>query len=216
MRAAVSEARRLDAKFPEAIAYLDALSGEIAFHEGNWAQADRLATEALSGLPREEALLRWRTQAWQAEALRRMGRIDAARPLYHEVLQKFPPVLRYLELRVPATISDDGSALARRAARRLAGSARFATGAGAPFRLAVAARNDAVEICLTDDSGFQFSCATGEKKATEDDTIASALDAFHAAAFSPRISLKQSDLNSLDGSPVRVGVDEVLKGVVEP
>jgi hypothetical protein len=30
------------------------------------------------------------------------------------------------------------------------------------------------------------------------------------------VSLTQADLQSLDGSPVRVGADQVLKGVLEP
>jgi hypothetical protein len=46
--------------------------------------------------------------------------------------------------------------------------------------------------------------------------VESGLEKFHAAAFSPKVSLKQSDLNSLDGTTVRVGADEVLKGVLGP
>jgi hypothetical protein len=38
-----------------------------------------------------------------------------------------------------------------------------------------------------------------------------ALEAFHVAAFSPKVSLTQSDLKSLDGSPVRVGADQAMK-----
>src|SRR5262249_42719597 len=39
VRAAVARARVLDAKFPEATAYLDALSGEVAFRAGELGEA---------------------------------------------------------------------------------------------------------------------------------------------------------------------------------
>jgi hypothetical protein len=216
LRSAVVEARARDAKFPEATAYLDALAGEIAFRGGDLVQADRLATAALAHLPREEAMLRWRTLAWQADALRRLGRMPAARPLYQQVMQKLPSAMRILDLRLPVAVESDGSPLAREAAARAARSTRFVRGADAPFRVMASGRDGAVEICLTDDKGSQFACATGERRPTSDETIRSALDAFHAAAFSPKVSLNQSDLHSLDGSPVRVGADEALKGVLEP
>jgi hypothetical protein len=46
--------------------------------------------------------------------------------------------------------------------------------------------------------------------------VTSALDAFHDAAFSPRVALSQSDLSSLDGSPVCVSADQVVKGILGP
>lgn len=218
MAAAVARARVVDAETPEAAAYLDALDGEIAFRSGELGRADRLATSALAGLPREEALLRWRTEAWQAEVRIRLGRGDEARPLYQEVLGHWPSVLRILDLRLPVSLANDGSALAVAATARLAHSTRFAVAPGAPFRLSVSARDKTVEMCLADANGFQFTCGGAGKRdaAPTDDAIGDALDAFHVEAFSPKVTLTQSDLNSLDGSPVRVGADEVVKKVMEP
>jgi tetratricopeptide (TPR) repeat protein len=217
MRSALAEARRRDGEYPEATGYLDALDGEIAFDSGDWREAERLARKAMEGLPREEQLLRWRTEAWLAEALRRQGRIGDARPYYHEILQKLPSALRFLDARVPATVESDGSARGAAAASRLARSRRFVdAGKDAPFRLRTGDKGGAVEICLTDDRGFQLACATGDKKEDTDDAVASGLEKFHAAAFSPKVAMKQTDLNSLDGTPVRVGADEVVKGVLGP
>jgi hypothetical protein len=216
MKRAVAEARSRDAAFPEAMPYLDALAGEIAFREGDLVEADRLATAALKGLPKEEALLRYRTMTWQAEGLRRMGRAGDATPLYHELLSQMPSPLRFLDVRVPAKVTATAEPLAADTASRLRRSSRFAISDDAPFRLDVSVRGGAVQVCLLDDSGAQLTCATGEKKETAADTVRAALDAFHAAAFSPKVALKQSDLSSLDGTPVRVGADEVLKGVLEP
>lgn len=208
LRAATARARAVDAPFPEATAYFDAIDGELAFRGGDLEQAVALADAAVKGLPREEALLRWRTRAWQADALRRLGRAAEARAAYQEVLNRWPTALRLLGLALPVTLASDGE-LAGQTAARLGRSIRFAVAAQAPFALRVEQRGGAVEICLRDDSGAQLTCAGGA-----DPTAA--LDAFHDAAFSPRVSLTQSDLRSLDGSPVRVGADEALKAVLGP
>jgi tetratricopeptide (TPR) repeat protein len=121
VRLAVAEARRRDAEYPEAAAYLDALEGEIDFREGRLDPAVRLAASALAGLPPEEALLRGRTLAWQADALRRLGNAEAARAAYQTVLRNYPSLLRILDVKVPARIVRDETPLARRVADRLAG-----------------------------------------------------------------------------------------------
>ncbi len=219
VKAAIEVGRERDEAYPEAAGYFDALAGEIAWLEGDHERASRLATSALARLPREEALLRWRTQAWNADALRRQGRLEEARPLYHEVLQKYPTALRVLDLALPASVSADDDELARATADRLRRSSRFAVAQDAPFKLRVSVADGLPTICLTDANGFQLGCGTAaktEKKRDEEATATAALEAFHAAAFSPKVSLKQSDLSSLDGTPVRVGADEVLKGVLSP
>ncbi len=209
MRAAIARARLLDAQTPAAAGYLDALEGEVAFRAGELDDAVRLAQRALEALSPRAAMWRWRTQAWRADALRRLGRNADARADYQELLQRWPTAFRLFDLRVPAVISTDGSALATETAGRLARSTRFEVASQAPFRLAVASAGEQVEICLRDELGSQLACATGEG-------APAALEAFHGAAFSPRISLTQSDLRSLDGSPVRVGADTALKKLLGP
>ena len=204
MRAAISRARKADAAFPEASAPLDALEGEVACQERNFADAVKLADSGLAGLPKREALWRWRIMAWRADALRRLGRLNDARADYQEVLQRWPTGFRMLGLQVPVTLSDDKSALATETSSRLGRSPRFDVQGKAPFQLTVTSRGAAVDICLLDDNGSQLACASGEG-------ADKALEAFHVAAFSPKVSLTQSDLKSLDGSPVRVGADQAMK-----
>jgi tetratricopeptide (TPR) repeat protein len=212
----VAEARAADTQFPQATPFYDLFDAEISYRKGDLTAAVDAATAALAKLPKEEAMMRWRTLAWQAEALRRQGRLEAARPLFHEVLQKAPSMLRILDTELPVTISDDGSPLAKEAARRVRHSPRFDATDGAPFKISATSKNGVVELCLTDDGGFSFGCAHGEKNDGDDATVVSALDAFHDAAFTPKIALEQSDLNSLDGSPTRATADHMLKGLVEP
>ncbi len=209
MRASLRRAREADREFPEATAYFDALEGEVAWREGSLEKAVLLATAALDHLPKREALWRWRTMAYRGDALWRLGKKTDARGDFGEVLQRWPTAFRVLGLAVPVTMSNDGSALAKDTASRLSRSPRLDVQAKAPFQVNVASHEKVVDVCLLDDSGTQLACASGEG-ATR------ALDAFHGAAFSPRVSLTQSDLKSLDGSPVRVGADQALKNLLGP
>jgi hypothetical protein len=207
LRSAIARARTADEGFPEATSYLDALEGEVAFRDAQLEKAERLGKLALDKLPRQEALMRWRTEAWYADTLRRLGRSSEARAHYQLVLQRWPTAFRLLALKVPVAVATDGTALALATSKRLSRSIRFAVAGEAPFRLRVESGTAGLSICLSDDSGAQFACASGKD-------ADAALEAFHGEAFSPRISLTQSDLRSLDGSTSRVGADQALKEVL--
>ena len=207
MEAAVAEARRRDAEFPEAKSYLDALSGEIAYRTGELARALTLADSALTGIPPQDGLIRWFVMAWQADARWQLGVRDAALASYREVMQKLPGAIRVLDIAVPVAIRHDGSALARAVADGLGESTRFVA-SDAGFRLEVSAKGSAVTTCLLDRNGFQFTCDTNDKGAE------AALDAFHSAAFSPKVALTQADLTGLDGNTGSATADQVLKGLL--
>ncbi|MBL8923782.1 MAG: hypothetical protein JNJ54_33310 [Myxococcaceae bacterium] len=209
LRSGIEQARGLDAPTPEASGYFDAVEAELELRAGDEAAAISLATAALRKLPREEALVRWRTQAVRAEALRRDGRTADSKADFDVVLRQWPTLLRLLDLTLPASLAHDGSALAEETAGRLSRSRRFSLTDDAPWRLRVDAQGKGVAICLTDASGSRLACGTG-------DTADAALDAFHGEAFSPKVSLADADVRSLDGSPVRVSADDALKKVLEP
>ena len=207
MTTAVAKARELDAEFPEAAPYLDALSGEIAFRTGELHEAVRHADRALKGIPSADGLIRWYVMTWQADALWRTGDEGRALAAYHEVLQKLPSTIRILGLRVPVEITHDGSARASEVADGVADSTRFESSSRG-FKIYVSSSGKSVTTCLTDRNGLQFACATSDGDA------AAALDAFHAAAFSPKVSMTQADLSSLDGSTSSRSADQVLEGLL--
>lgn len=209
MRSALDKARELDGTTAPVGAYFDAYEAELELRDGNEENAVTLATRALAGLPREEALIRWRTQALRAIALTRDGKASEARADLETLMRQWPTIFRMLDVPVPASLSHDGSALADEVASRLSRSRRFDIEDSAPFKLRVDAQGDKAVICLTDSAGSRLTCSTG-------DTVDAALDTFHADAFSPKVSLTDTDLRSLDGSPVRVSADEALKKVLEP
>jgi tetratricopeptide (TPR) repeat protein len=209
MKTAVAEARRRDAEFPEATPYFDALSGEIAYRTGELAEAVKLADSALAGIPSQDGLIRWYVMAWKADADWRLGNKDAAIAGYHDVLQKLPGALRILDVALPVTVKHDGSGLASEIADGLTESSRFTSSGGSGFQIDVSANGNESTICLTDARGFQFACDTSTKGAE------AALDAFHLAAFSPKIAVTQADLSGLDGSATSRTADQVLEGLLK-
>ena len=71
---------------------------KLAWREGNWNEAIRLAGKALDELPTREVSLRWRIQGWLADSLWHQGDVAAARKHWHEVLRNQPAVFRHLGL----------------------------------------------------------------------------------------------------------------------
>lgn len=116
------------------------------------------------------------------------------------------------------------------------------TGAAADlgFVVNVTERDGRGRVCLSDRQGYRFGCAEAKDEPMTADGEANVVgagpqggmsgasdvdaeplppevllaDAFHDGIFSPKIELTQSDINSLDGSPMRVGADKVLQDVL--
>ncbi|MCA2978481.1 MAG: hypothetical protein INH41_06505 [Myxococcaceae bacterium] len=208
-RRGIARARVLDEALAAAAGYFDAFEAELELSQGSAGRAVTLSTAALERLPVEEGLLRWRTHAVRAEALRRTGDAGGARADLELVMRQWPTALRVVGAPLPVTLSHDGSAAASEAATRLARSPRFLVSSEAPFRLQVDAVGAAPTICLTDRSGSRLTC-------TRKDSVDEALEAFQFEAFSPKVSLTDTDLRSLDGSPVRMSADEALRRALGP
>jgi hypothetical protein len=208
MQTAVANARALDAKFPEATPYLDALEGEIAYRTDDLPRALELADKALAGIPSADGLIRWYVMAWQADARWREGDHEKALAGYHEVLLKLPSALRILDLALPVTITHDGSGRAEEAADAIADSPRFEHSSNG-FQISLTSQGKTLTACLSDKHGMQFACASSDKD------VETALDAFHAAAFSPKVAVTQADLNSLDGNTSSRTADQVLEGLLD-
>ena len=76
------------------------------------------------------------------------------------------------------------------------------------------ATDDGARVCLFS-SGRRLGCAAREADdPSGDEQLVTILDRFHDTVFSPRVELTQSDLNSLDGRPQRIGADAAIKGML--
>ncbi|MBU0550688.1 hypothetical protein KKF91_22350 [Myxococcota bacterium] len=211
-RAALAAARAVDDEpIPRLRAYYDALEAELLWREGALAAAERKIEAALAEIPELDALLRLRLLALGVDAARRLrGEVDEA--AWHALLTGWPTALRILDVALPAHVTHDGAPLSAAIAARLGASPRLTRG---PFEVAVGQIEGRTRLCVRAPGGFQYSCAevTAEinaQAADDEARIIAAIDAFHAEALAPKVELTQRDINSLDGSPIRVDAKQAI------
>jgi tetratricopeptide (TPR) repeat protein len=219
--AAVAESRAV-ATFPGLDAFFDALDAEIAWRAG--ATDPGPAQAAAEALPPEQVLLRARLYAIAADQATRGGDEPTALASLERAMQLDPGTVRRIGLRLPTTVEDDGTAVARKAAAAAAWSPRFRAG-GQGFRLRFTERAG----CLSTPTGVQLGCydpappPTPEEGAppapppTEAERAAALLAAVHDEAFALKLGLSTHDARSLDGSTVldRARARERMDGWLE-
>ena len=226
----LERARAEESTLPTAAAlapYYDALEAEVALAGGDDARALRLASRAMAGLPKAEALLFARAAAIGAEAARDSGDDATALRLFEVAMRRDAGVIRRLGLAIPAVVRGSGSDEAvGLAAEMLTRSPRFRV-ASAGFQVTIDRAGASLHACLRTPSGAELSCADAPQippKPAEAPPAASAApagsgtpppapkpdspkewaarlaDTFHKNAFSIAVGLSQEDLQSLDGS----------------
>jgi hypothetical protein len=216
LAAAALERARAAETHPQAEPWFAALEVEIAAARGDEAATGEWARRALVGLPQSEVLLRARVAALHGDAARREGDLARAVANFDLVLQRDPGALRRLGLALPVVISAGGGPLAEEAAGYLRASPRLVeeeTG----FRVDVVAQGESARACLLGSSGEVIGCGQALPRAGEDASARARrlAQAFHEEAFSARVSLSQTELNSLDGSPLTGGRGAVDLGLPE-
>ena len=225
VQAAMNASERLDADHHDKVhGYYEALEGEIAWRDNRMAMAIEQGHAALEHLPQEAVLLRLRTSAWLADALEEKGAFEQSRILFQEVLQNYPTALRHLHISLPVEVTWTGGAAASRAADGLRDARRLRIeGDTATFVVHAEESEGVLAICLRHRNGFEFACVKEElgrlkndqgDPLGQEDAVIEVLERFQRKAFAPRIALSQHDINSLDGSPIRVDADRVLEDIL--
>jgi hypothetical protein len=214
--AALAKARAVETHPQQASGWFAALETEIAAARADEQATAHWARRALIELPQSEVLLRARVAALHGDAARREGDLARSLAAYDLVLQRDPGAIRRLGLALPAVVTAHGGALAEEAADLLRASPRLAqeeTG----FRVEVLASGESATACLLGASGERIGCGRALPRAGEDRSARARrlAQAFHEGVFSARVSLSQTDLRSLDGSPLTGGRGAVELGITD-
>ncbi len=216
--AALDRAEELDAPqiAKEAAGYYEAVRGELAYWADDFDAAVAHGENALAKLQPQNGLLIARVHAYIAGAMLALGR-DSNAMLAHlnGVLHSFPTALRYFDIRLPVAVTYDGGPLAAAVAEKLTSARRFVATTDAPFQLRVSGDTKAVRICLLGKDGFRYDCTDKTFEIEIPEMAEKAIDGFEAQLFSPKVELTSSDINSLDGSPVRQSADKALKELLD-
>lgn len=228
VRQAVEEARIAEgeAKFKEAAmeGYFEAMLAEAAWREDAYGEAGERIQKALGLLPPEERLLMWRLKAIQFAVWREGGSGGGDQgAVLHELMQQYPTVFRHLGLSIPVEIVHEGGAEAEVIAGLLQKSPRFELD-DAGLRLRVVEQSEGISMCLNSRGGQQYTCyqswekledtLTEEIPTDDADRRAWMIGRFLDRAFSPKVELTQSDINTLDGRTGRINADDAIKGIL--
>ncbi len=222
---AIGDARQADADMEKKLSgYFDAVEAEAHWRAGRTDEARKLADRSLGGLPKKAKLVRWRAQAILAQIAWRGGSVEDARKHFHEVLHKYPTVLRQLAVRLPVTVQHSGGSDAEAIAEKLHDSRRLSTGKNSGFEVRVEQNDDGIRLCLRGARDFQYACVgtqqlESEQKQSDDklegeERLLALIDLFHDKAFAPLVELTQSDINTLDGRTGRIGADRAVKDIL--
>ncbi len=198
--------------------FLTALHGEIAYLRGNNRDSLALFGKALQTLPRQEAMLRLRTQTRAAMLCQKMGDQQKAMAFYQAIWQEDPAWLRELGARVPVNleISSDlysESPLTFAAVERgFKRSPRFKSGAGG-FRLLVSSHgNGLAKASVLDSSGNALkSCDIKYDPKGGLRAAADFLCELHDGLLAPNINLSNLMDGSLDGTNVTTNLKQLLR-----
>lgn len=208
-QASLSLARSRD-KRSQAPAYYDAFEGEAHFIAGDYARAEPQLERASASLPSAEALLRARVFAVLARVREKRGSYTEALQDYERSLQIDPGVMRRLGLRLPVRAEVTGDEVGQDVLDALDSSPRFNVGSRG-LTLRIQATRAGGEACLIGISGAQLACGRVEAQANEkaDSVVSRLVESVHERVFAPNVDLSQTDANSLDGSNLRGGEQDL-------
>ena len=140
-----------------------------------------------------------------------------------KVYDKVPSLFRQFDIPIPFAFdsnvdkSDDN---VQTLVDILRDSPRFAETRNAPFVISIVKSDKTYQICLNSNMGVRYACSSTRE--TDYDVPAGQpipapliADNFYHVAFAPKVDLSQSDLHSLDGSPVQVTADQALQKLMK-
>ena len=194
--------------------YLQAIEAEAWLASGDTKRAEEMADLGIKNMPQAEVMMKTRLHAIAAIAARRRGDLAAETARLSQVLAHDPSLLRRMGIEIPVTIKSDGSEVAEKAKSMVASSPRFRKGSAA----FVVTLSGSGEACLLGPSGERINCGRPQlPDGSATDRARVVVRELHKTAFALNVSLTQSDLNSLDGSPATARaahqVDELLGGM---
>jgi hypothetical protein len=218
LEVAITEAEAIETQ-PWIPPYLQGIAAGIRLKKNNPEAALQLASNALDKLPpRAEKVYRGFVNAIAGEAAWQLSQPDVAKKYWNATIADFPQAFRLLDIRVPIRVTHPGTERESKVALLLASSSRFFESDDG-YEIGVRSLDDQqllIEMFLNDRSRHlelvvPISQADGFSETT--------VDQFHQKFFQPLVELTQTDLGSLDGSPVvarmRREVDQLFSDFVE-
>jgi len=218
LEAAITRAENAET-LPWVPPYLNAIRAGIRWQKNDYVGALHLAQLALDELPpRAEKVFRAFVAAIAGQAAWQLGHTDKAIGYWNATLSDFPQAFRLLGIRVPIRMTDRLASDSHSIAATLAGSSRFFESDRGYEIIVRPFENQQmlIEMFRNDQSRHMELVVS---IAADDGFAETTVDQFHEKFFQPLVELTQTDLGSLDGSPVaarmRREVDQLFSDFIQ-
>ena len=161
IRAALNRAREEEQNdLPEiANAYLDGFEGELYWREGDYEAALELIERALTIVPKEAKLYRYRLIALRWAARSALSGTPQHDDDLHLILREYPLPIRLFDLRIPVQVSSSSGQWAAQVTAAIDQSPRFLVRDGSALTLQVIESPERLELCLINQRGSRYRCA---------------------------------------------------------
>ncbi len=214
---AIAEAEKSETQ-PWVPPYLDALNAGIRLRKNDPKEALLLAQKALDVLPpRAEKVFRSFVAAIAGQAAWQLNQTQQAIGYWNTTLTDFPQAFRLLNIQIPVRLSNQGTGSEQAVVSTLASSSRF-TETDQGYEIIIRPFENQqllVEMFRSDRSRHvELLVPIAQEAGFAETTV----NQFHQKLFQPLVELTQTDLGSLDGSPVaarmRRHVDQMFSDFV--
>ncbi|MCR5662553.1 MAG: tetratricopeptide repeat protein [bacterium] len=179
--------------------FYQVMHAEIAMQTGSLKKAKAYFEKALEKLPKAEVPLRSYCQAALGKICDKTGNRDEALNYYETVLETCPTMLRLLDCQIPVAVQGASNSTIRKACDMIYKSPRFKKSSNG-FNISIALSGSDLVASLTSKNGTVLARASVPLEKSSRKSAKNLVKELHRQVLSPKVSLSQTDLNSLDGS----------------
>ena len=190
------------------------LQGEAAFLKGQYSRSAELYRQALQGLPKQEVLLRLRTETRLAMALMKCGQESEALPLLQHVISSDGAMLREVGARLPiipqieTAVQEPGFNQALLAG--LKRSPRFKVGSSGLRLLVTSLDKENLRVTFNDAGGNSLKSFHVSLRKPQASLSETALAGIHDGLCAPNVSLSGLE-DTVDSSNSSINARHLLK-----
>lgn len=179
--------------------FYQVMHAEVAMQSGSLKKAKTYFEKALQTLPKAEVPLRSYCQTALGKICQKSGLRDESLNYYETVLETCPTMLRLLDCEIPVAVQGSSNSTVRKACDMIYKSPRFKKSSNG-FKISIAMSGSDLVASLTSNNGTVIARASVPIEKSSHKSAKNLVKELHRQVLSPKVSLSQTDLNSLDGS----------------
>ncbi len=196
------------------------IRGYARWRSGAYSEAINALNESKKSLDGQQQLLIYMCDAILGASYKELGETDSAWNAWRGVMREYPSAFMRAGIRIPVKRSPDVDPHLSKAVDEVLKLDRtFEVRDDAPYSISAYFDGDWPVFCLLEQGGQRLVCSsqTSQDYGIENDAVPEnwqVMNQFVQSIYTPRVDLSQSDIHSLDGSPLRASARDALNELV--